>query len=343
MRVLTVIGSQNFNAGPKAPRDIIEILKKEYGAKSVEFVQSNNIIKKIMYRIKIIYNILISKINNEILVFQFPFYETSNILNKLFLFSLKRANKDKTIVLIHDLEGLRNNDDKIKKQDVSRLNMIKYVIAHNKIMKEYLENEGVTSKIYTLDLFDYLCEENNDNDDKKESSEDSIVYAGNLIKIKSPFIYQVDESKMNFKLNLYGVGLEENKLDNKKIIYKGKFPPDELPNKLNGKLGLIWDGEYDESDENQGLKRYTKYNNPHKLSCYIASGLPVIVWEKAACANFVKENNIGYTINSIYNINTIQFSEFDEKKKSVLEMQKKVREGYFTKKVFREIIQEMKG
>lgn len=342
MRILTIRGNQNFNAGPKAPRDIIEILQKEYNAKSVNLIQSNNVFNKIFYRIKIFNNILISKIKKEILIFQFPFYETSNILNKIFMFSLKRVNKDKTIILIHDLEGLRNNDERLNKQDIERLNMVKYVIAHNKTMKEYLQKEGVSSKIFTLDLFDYLCDETNNNEEKDESN-NNIVYAGNLVNAKSPFIYQIEETKTNFNLNLYGVGLEEEKLFNNKISYKGKFQPDELPNKLCGKLGLIWDGNFDESDEESGMKRYTKYNNPHKLSCYMAAGLPVVVWGKAACSDFINENNIGYTVNSIYDINNIDYIDYEQKKKNALKIKEKVRSGYYTKKVFETILKDMKG
>ena len=55
MRILTVKSGKQFNAGPKAPRDIIEILQKKYNAKAIYLVQSNNIIKKILYRMK--YNI----------------------------------------------------------------------------------------------------------------------------------------------------------------------------------------------------------------------------------------------------------------------------------------------
>lgn len=342
MRILTVKGSKQFNAGPKAPRDIIEILQKEYNAKSVDLIQSNNPIKKILYRIKIFNNIIISRIKKEILVFQFPIYEKSNILNKIFMFSLKRANKEKTIILIHDLEGLRNKDERLNKQDIERLNMAGYVIAHNKVMKEYLIKQGVTSKVYTLELFDYLCD--GEKEKLNNDEQNSLVYAGNLVDVKSPFIYQIEESKINFNINLYGVGLEESKLSNNKITYKGKFAPDELPNKLEGKLGLIWDGNFDESDENIGMKQYTKYNNPHKLSCYMAAGLPVVIWEKAACANFVKEHNVGYTINSIYDINEISYDDYNAKKNNTLKIKDNVRNGYYTKKVFEDIINNiMKG
>ena len=118
---------------------------------------------------------------------------------------------------------------------------------------------------------------------------------------------------MKYRINLYGVGIDKD--INNKIKYLNKYSPDELPNKIVGDLGLIWDGNYDESDENEGFKNYTKYNNPHKLSCYIAAGLPVIVWEQSAVADFVNKYNIGYTIKNLYDINKINLTDYTTKKK----------------------------
>ena len=140
---------------------------------------------------------------------------------------------------------------------------------------------------------------------------------------------------MRFRMNVYGVGTDKD--INGRINYKGKYRPDELPNKLEGNLGLVWDGNFDESDENEGFKNYTKYNNPHKLSCYIAAGLPVIVWEKAAVADFVSENGIGYTVSSVYDINALDLSDYDVKRKNTLELSACVRNGVFTKKAIEKV------
>ncbi|NRO11242.1 Beta-1,6-galactofuranosyltransferase WbbI [Lactobacillus helveticus] len=44
---------------------------------------------------------------------------------------------------------------------------------------------------------------------------------------------------------------------------------------------------------------YLRYNDPHKLSLYLASGIPVIIWKKAAEAKFVEENKVGITVDSL--------------------------------------------
>ena len=69
MIILTVKGAGSFNAGPKAPSDIIEILTKKYNAESVLLVQGNGIIEKIKYRKKIFSTILKAKRKKKFLFF----------------------------------------------------------------------------------------------------------------------------------------------------------------------------------------------------------------------------------------------------------------------------------
>ena len=89
------------------------------------------------------------------------------------------------------------------------------------------------------------------------------------------------------------------------------------------------------------MKNYTKYNNPHKLSCYMAAGLPVIVWEKSAISEFVKKNNLGYTIKTLEDINNLDFSNLEELKKNVKKIQSRVVSGEYTKKVFNKVLKDM--
>jgi len=341
IKILTVKGKGEFTAGPKAPSDIITILEEKYNAKSVMLLPSENRLEKILYRIKIFKTMLSSRIKNEILIMQFPMYETSSILNKLFLFSMKFMNKEKSVVLIHDLDSIRTEDKILKQQEIQRLNKVKYIISHNKKMTEYLKNEKINAKIINLELFDYLCDrkENYTRENNINKDDFSVIYAGNLKREKSPFIYQIEEDKLKFKFHLYGIGREKD--INSKLKYKGKFSPNELPDNLEGDLGLIWDGSFDESDENKTYKVYTKYNNPHKLSCYVAAGIPVIAWEKAAIADFIKKYDIGYTIKSIYDINNLDFKNYNKKQENIRELQKKVRSGYFTKKAINNILKNI--
>ncbi|MBQ9659592.1 MAG: hypothetical protein IJV31_12735 [Clostridia bacterium] len=315
-----------LSAGPKAKKDIEKILKEEYNSKiytlKLNGKEDKNFANKLMYKIrKAIFSLVHFK-GKELIIVQFPF-------NNKKIFTNRAKNK---IAFIHDLDGIRKKDINIEKSEIESLNSYKYIIAHNNKMKQYLIEKGIDeNKIYVLELFDYICKGEKVNT-TPNINDINIVYTGNFEK--SPFIKQLEDSKMKFNLFLYGNG---NVKSSERIFYKGKFLPDELPNKIEGDLGLVWDGNFDESDENQGFKNYTKYNNPHKLSCYIAAGIPVIVWEKSAVAEFVKNNDIGYLINNIYDINELDFSKYEQKKKNIKEIKEKVRKGYYTKKIIKEI------
>ena len=338
IKVITSIYKGNDkNAGPKAPMDIIKILENEYNAESVCLrMQSpdnkKNFSKKALQIVNFIKRflcILDNVLDKKIIILQHPFTNKKSIL--------KMLPKNRTVILMHDCEALRYG----KQSEMENLKMFKYIIVHNEEMKRYLEESGITANLYILELFDYLCNPNSEKKINKIENKLKVAYAGNLIKIKSPFVYQIKSEDMNFELDLYGIGINSDIGNN--IKYIGAESPEELPNKINANCGLVWDGNFDESDEKEGFKNYTKYNNPHKLSCYIAAGIPVIVWRKSAIAKFVEKNNIGYLIDNIYAINSINFSNYNEKLKNVQEISLKVRKGYFTKRIIKKCIDDVRN
>ena len=140
--------------------------------------------------------------------------------------------------------------------------------------------------------------------------------------------------------NLYGNGIPISLKNKKNIIWKGGYGPNEIPFKLEGSFGLVWDGN--SLDECKGfMGNYLKYNNPHKLSLYIASGMPVITWRQAAIAEFVEKNDIGFVVDSILQIPGI-IDTIDEKtyltyRNNIQKLQEKVIDGEFTKSVLHQL------
>lgn len=348
LNVVTVQTGPNFNAGQKAPCDIVKIISNNYCSNSIwinnfncnEFLESHNIFYRIICRLEFLNAFCKSRKKHNIVIMQYPVEERTNFLHKLFMFNMKFLNKKRSIIFIHDVDGIRYQNDEFLKQDLARFNSVDYVVAHNDVMKKELIRLGVKSKIFVLNLFDYLCEYNNSCSEVSfDKNNPIVVYAGNLSDKKSPFIRELNAKNMKYTLNLYGVGIDKD--ISKKIKYMGKYSAEVLPNKLFGNLGLIWDGKSDSSDENIGMKNYTKYNNPHKLSCYMAAGLPVIVWRKSAISKFVISNDIGYVIDKISDINNLDLSDYSVKLENVKKIQNKVRNGYYTKKVIDEILKDM--
>jgi len=341
MKKIKIISSYSKNsndAGKKAKKDIEDILLKEFDIEKLYYERIDKLkgFKKLIYKLKKIVYTLKNTISTDILIVQFP-YTTS-----IFMTSFAKHK----ICFIHDLACLRNFNMKLKNKEIKFINSCEYVIAHNNRMKEFLTENGVNhEKIFVNNIFDYLADGNIKN--KKEFNREklSISFVGNVNKKKTPFLYQLDPKKMNFKLFLCGIGIDSD--INDKEIYRGQFKPEELLDNINEDLGLVWGGTFDDSDmfgdDTDSYKRYTKYNNPHKLSCYLAAGIPVVVWEKSAMAEFVKKNNVGYTINNIYDINNLDLSEYNVKKENAINIGNKLREGYYTKQVINQVLNKIEN
>lgn len=108
-----------------------------------------------------------------------------------------------------------------------------------------------------------------------------------------------------------------------------------MPKYLNQSFGLIWDGPSIETCEGT-YGSYLKFNNPHKTSLYISSGLPVVIWRQAALADFVLQNKIGIVIDNLNQLDSaldsVSQQKYKEIKSNTLVIAERLRTGYYTKK-----------
>lgn len=313
MKVISQYIVSKKNAGPKAKMDIEKILKDKYNARICTYKIENNknrAIKKYLFMRSTFKN-------DDIAIIQLPFTSKIKYLNKI----------NKKIGIIHDVDGIRFNDTNLLSKEVKVFNTFNALIVHNDVMMKTLKKAGVTTPMIALNFFDYLIDNGTINSENRLGKNPIIIYPGNLEKRKSEFLYELDSKKMDFLINVYGPGYDNS--NNEKIVFKGSFSPNELPYKLYGNLGLVWSGKLDSSDEDIGEKGYNKYNYPHKLSSYIVAKVPVIVWRKAAVAHIVNKYDIGYVIDNIYDINKLDFSDYDVKKRNVEKLSQKIMNGYF--------------
>lgn len=319
----------SFNAGSKA-RDDVKFYLEEMGFKLLEINLASSKVRKFMQLLTL--KEKLKTIENEsIVLIQYP-YNNSSLYLQSILKTLKKK-RIRTICLIHDLYSLRlNSGTKLVSKEITTLNRFDIIIAHNEHMSKWLYNNGLKKTIINLELFDYRTD--SFLVESKNLDKNTIAIAGNLTREKSGFIYKINEQNLGTaKINLYGNGFEtDNNIEN--ITYFGPKPPNKLPEEIEGGFGLIWDGpELSACVGHYG--EYMKYNNPHKLSLYIASGLPVIVWEKAAISEFVKKNNIGIVVDSINRMDTIldkiDKEAYQNLQSNILEIKQKVNDGYYLK------------
>lgn len=123
-------------------------------------------------------------------------------------------------------------------------------------------------------------------------------------------------------------------ISNDNIEYKGSFKPEELPKILNKGFGLIWDGKTIDTCTGE-YGNYLRYNNPHKLSLYLASGLPVFIWNEAAEAEFVEKNGLGFSISDLRDIDliisSISMKQYEKLCANVKKISDKLVRGEYTK------------
>lgn len=321
------------HAGSKARQDIDVILAQMVGDVAFSYSEHHfaSVFDKFCYVLSphnICRFIALSRVNNKKLFIQYPFY--SNIILRKLLLRLLRYNE--VCLLIHDVDSLRNFGQDNIQHEIEVFNTCKMLIVHNQRMADALKRIGVHAPMLTLDLFDYLRATTNH---PARSYRYEIAFAGNLAK--STFLYH-DLDKLGVNFFVYGINFDRNKIRSKSVTYHGSFTSEEIPARLEGSFGLIWDG--DSIDTCSGaFGEYTRYNNPHKLSLYVSSCLPVIVWSQAAIADFVKEHDIGFCVDSLSDIHTILASmtedDYARYLKNITALQEKVTSGYFAKRVIR--------
>lgn len=240
--------------------------------------------------------------NGDILVIHSPcsekFTSYAEIIKKL------RKKGCRVITIMFELETFFDMDHRnaaYLKRATSRrienrlLEISDAVVVHNDLMKSMLASSGADAdKMFSVGVMDYLRDEPLDS--KKTERIDigkPVIFAGNLSAEKSTFQYNLPDG---FRCNLYGS--DYTGAENDCIRYKGVFDPIELMDKMEGSFGLVWDG--DSVDELNGTYgKYLTYNNPHKIAVYLASGIPVIVWNGTAMADFVRKEKCGITVSSL--------------------------------------------
>lgn len=326
------------DAGTKAPNDIESICRMS-GWREIRFSNPNkdNKFKKLYVNFNNWKKLGKQVKKNDIVLYQHPMYFGTKFANRFIPILKKKGIK--FVALIHDLESLRNltvTTEESKKShlfgDLIVLKKFNYIIAHNKKMKQFLIEEGINeNKIVCLEIFDYLCQTKMVN--VKKSNKVSI--AGNLDFNKCGYIYEFASHNPDINIELCGGNYNFEKGKSiQNLVYRGSFAPDKITGVLSGSFGIVWDGPSSKSClGNTG--NYLKYNNPHKTSMYLAAGIPVIVWEEAAIADFIKSNNVGIVVKSLENlsseINKITNEQYERMAKNARKIGEFLRKGYYFK------------
>lgn len=289
----------DFNAGTKAVNDTAQILES-VGYKPLPLGTCKGNTHYHIYRTyRMVVEwwhlliLLLTKSSKNTYFLQWPFYHILHRTRNIVYQCLKHKCKHLQI-LIHDINSLRNYP-KDREMESKFFSIAELIIVHTDRMKDYLLEIGIPEqKIKILTSFDYLT---NDKINTNRTNTNTIIYAGNLLK--SPFLQQIG-SHHGITIHCYG---KEMPYSSPNLKYKGAFKSENV-SVLDGSWGLVWDGISVDSCAGD-FGDYLRYNAPHKLSLYIAAGVPVIIWKGSGLAEYVVKKNLGVAVDSIVEIESI--------------------------------------
>ena len=234
--------------------------------------------------------------HGDLLLVQYPYFPVKAAGFVRFALHMIRWKGAKTAALIHDLDSLRLLGGQAARwSDQELLPGFECIVAHNGRMARYLHAQGIAKeRLIALEQFDYLT----DVPMPRRQLSMEVCIAGNLSRKKSRYLLELPRGKVTWRL--FGEGWK-GKARRTDIVHCGSYAPEKLPGVLEGSFGLVWDGVSARIPTGH-YGAYLMINNPHKLSLYLASGMPVIVWEGSAQAEFVRREGVGLVIGGLNEI-----------------------------------------
>ncbi len=326
--IVSVQDKGHNTAGSKAKDDIVYFLG-EQNFESVILDIPKKKMDRIGYSLTTVPRTF-KHLEAEIIVLQYPLY--SKFLTKKIIACIRKYTNARLLFVIHDVESLRFycDNQESEKKELNFFNLADGLIVHNHYMRAWLKEHGVTTAMVDLEIFDY------DNPQQFQPAVPyvkSVCFAGNLYKSK--FL-----AKLTGKTKFYVFGPNPLPDFARNVAYCGQYAPDELTQHLEQNFGLVWDGSQIDSCDGV-FGEYMKYNNPHKTSLYLSSGIPVIVWQQAAVAEFVVKHRVGLAVNSLAELDELldQVSpkQYLEMKKNAVLIGKKMRAGEYIKHAFAQL------
>lgn len=330
------------NAGNKAKTDIEQIMES-HGYRNIGLKQTRyeNVVTAFCFTLLGVIKSIFSLRKGDVLVLQYP-------LKKYYAFvcNIAHLRGCKVITLIHDLGSFRRKKLTIP-QEISRLNHSDCIIVHSESMKNWLLENGIKAKLQVLEIFDYLSEKQSSAANDLPQSPCRILFVGALSSYHNDFLYKLGNSiPRSYEMVLYGSGFEPERLHQGKVDYKGFVSSDDLIATAKGEYGVVWYGSSLEGGSG-ALGEYLQYNAPHKMSLYIRCGLPVIIWEKAGLASFVKKNNIGVCVSSLAELEDIlpqiNQEQYLEMKKNVLKIGERLSNGFYCSKAIQQAYSDLES
>lgn len=269
----------------------------------------------------------------DVVIVQYPMWTNYTQFELEYINHLKNVRQAKIVALVWDIVSwIHDNRERDYTGDASlwMLNHYDLVIAANEKMAKRLHLEGgVNTPMISMDLSDFLYH----GPLKEKKKIDQIYYVATGI---DPAI--IEEYQSEIPIKFIGPNWNNEKLP-EYIQLLGAMKSNDIPSLIDGGFGLLY---YPKSGSLKGMNHYGEYNNPMKLSLYIASGIPIITLSNTAHAKLIEQQGLGLVINSISEIDervkNLSESEYQKMVENIKPWQRAVSSGFFAKEAAIEAI-----
>lgn len=277
------------HGGGKARVDVEDILVSA-GARNIGLPRTfhHNKIIDFLLTFSGVLKFMLTSRSGDILFLQYPVKKYYRLICRV-----ARLKGVRTITLIHDLGSFRRRKLTIP-QEIEKLSLTDVIIAANDNMIRWLSDHGCRVPMTDQKVWDYLSDSCPSQEPQPPMS---CLFVGDLNPAHNGYLYKMPPA---LQIHLYGKGRPADIPSD--IIDHGFTPSDEIIARGKGRYGLLWYGTGPVHNEKEFIGEYIRYCNPHKLALYMRARKPVIIWEHAADAEFVKENGIGITVETLEDI-----------------------------------------
>ena len=264
----------------------------------------------------------------DLVVVQFPMWTHLNFQSEFFD-TIKGIEGVRMVALLHDVPTwmFTKGEEEYDRANDFWLNQLKkfdFLIVANAKGAHKLQEDGVHVPMIPMQLWDYYYKGPRQEKEFKKK----LYYVGGRDIIDSTY-------RAATPFYIYDRHVEKKVLENGSITWLGRQPSDEIVSRLDGGFGVVMTENLIEKS-NMNFVYYNQFNNPTKLSMYLAAGLPVIVSSKSYHASIVKEQGIGLVVDDLNEIDHI-FSKMNAQDyykmvDKVKAWQEAVSEGFFIKR-----------
>ncbi|KAA9242219.1 MULTISPECIES: hypothetical protein [Aerococcus] len=258
----------------------------------------------------------------DLVVVQLPTWNDSRFERAL-IHKIKYTFKAHLIVFIHDIPPIMFPQNYYLMSSLIEIyNEAELLIVPSQEMYQRLYLEGLrVDKVLIQAMWDHPTEFQ----PGKVSFQKKIHFAGDINKFD--FIKHWPISCAVDVYSNHGQNLDLPK----EVTIKGWLPDYELLTKLSkGGFGLVWtDLDY--------IQDYFQMCITHKLSTYLAAGIPVFVPESLSNKKIIKDNGLGFIVKSLEQANAIlenlSETDYQDLVNNVAKFRHLITQGYFTQRL----------